>query len=190
MDTDVLMPMDDMETERTPQDFGLVTQRFDGSFVIELDRMPYHVPVGEAMYDEVLEYVTGHPDMVEVEPEPVPPTLEEVKVAKRKDIAKARWEAETKGVTLNDMTIDTGRESQGLITGAALQANMDPTYTCRWKTSTGFVELNAEMILAVATAVRQHVQACFDREAEKLAEIDAAQTPEAVEAITWEGGDS
>lgn len=81
-------------------------------------------------------------------------------------IADRRWQAEVAGITVNGMQVDTGRDSQALITGAALQATIDPAYTVRWKTGAGFVELNSQEIIGMATAVRAHVQACFDREAE------------------------
>ena len=80
------------------------------------------------------------------------------------------------------MAVATDRDSQALITGAALAAMLDSAYVCRWKTPSGFVELTAEQIIAVAQAVRAHVQACFDREAELLTEIDAGTlTPEMIE---------
>jgi len=69
--------------------------------------------------------------------------------------------------------------------GAALKAMQDSTYSCRWKTESGFVELTAPQILAIADAVRAHVQACFDREAELLPLIEAAESQEELNAITW-----
>ncbi|GHV42551.1 hypothetical protein FACS1894187_24840 [Synergistales bacterium] len=121
------------------------------------------------------------------EPEIAPPTLEEAKIAKLSEIAAARFAAETGGVVINGngISIDTSRESQALITGAALQATIDSAYSCRWKTTNGFVEFTSEMILAVAVAVRQHVQACFDREADLSELVDAAATVEEIEAVTW-----
>lgn len=117
---------------------------------------------------------------------PPPPTpLSELKAAKKAEIAQARYNAEIAGVTINGVSIKTDRESQGLITGAALQALQDPTYTCNWKTENGFVMLMAEQIQGVAVAVRQHVQACFDREAELLPLIEAAESPEELEEIMW-----
>ena len=83
-------------------------------------------------------------------------------------IAARRYVAETAGTTIEGMPIDTGRDSQGLITGAAVQALIDPAYSLHWKTSAGFVELTREQILGVASAVRAHVQACFNREAALL----------------------
>lgn len=79
-------------------------------------------------------------------------------------IAARRYEAEVSGVVFGGMRIDSGRDSQGLITGATLASVLDPSYICNWKTPEGFVELNAAMLAAVSQAVRTHVQACFDRE--------------------------
>jgi len=43
----------------------------------------------------------------------------------------------------------------------------------RWKTSEGFVDLTADQVLAVADAVSEHVQACFDREDALLGAVNA-----------------
>ncbi|MBQ9526257.1 MAG: DUF4376 domain-containing protein [Fretibacterium sp.] len=118
-------------------------------------------------------------------PAPEPPTLEELKAQKREEIAAARYAAEVAGVTVGNMKIRTDRESQALITGAALAAMDNPEYTCRWKTEEGFVTLDAATVLSVARTVRAHVQACFDREAELAAQIDAAATAEDVEKIRY-----
>jgi len=114
-----------------------------------------------------------------------PMTLDEAKAAKKAEIAAARYAAEIAGVTVGGFTVRTDRESQALITGAALKATQDATYTCRWKTESGFVTLDAATIIAVADAVRSHVQGCFDTEYAKCVLIDAAETVEDVEAIVW-----
>lgn len=108
-------------------------------------------------------------------------SLEALKEAKTAEIAAARYAAEIAGVN----GIRTDRESQSLITGAALKASMDSTYSCRWKTEAGFVTLTAAQIIAVADAVRAHVQSCFDREAELLPLIESAGTQAELDAINW-----
>ena len=107
------------------------------------------------------------------------------KAAKKAEIAAARYAAEVAGVTVGGVPVRTDRESQALITGAALKATQDATYTCRWKTESGFVTLDAATIIAVADAVRSHVQGCFDAEDAKCVLIDAAQTVEDVEVVLW-----
>ena len=97
------------------------------------------------------------------------------------EIAAARYNEEIAGIN----GIRTDRESQGLITGAALKAMQDSTYTCKWKGIDGFVTLNATQIIAIADAVRAHVQSCFDHEAELLPLIAAATTEAELDLITW-----
>lgn len=113
----------------------------------------------------------------------VVPSLEELKAEKRAEIAAARYDAEIAGVSVNGVTIDTGRDSQALITGAALAAMLDDDYSLNWKTEAGFIHLTAPEIIAVAQSVRAHVQRCFDREGELVALVDAAQTTEELDAI-------
>lgn len=115
------------------------------------------------------------------------PTLDEQKLQKKAEIAAARYEVETAGVTVNNVLIDTGRDSQALITGAALAAILDGDYSLNWKTANGFIHLTAPDIIAAAQAVRAHVQACFDREAELCALVDAAESAEALDeiVISW-----
>ena len=104
-----------------------------------------------------------------------------VKENKYTEIAAARYNEEIAGIN----GIRTDRESQGLITGAALKAIQDSTYTCKWKGIDGFVELTAPQIIAVADSVRAHVQSCFDHEAELLPLIEAATTEAELDLITW-----
>lgn len=80
-------------------------------------------------------------------------------------IAARRYKAETSGITLNYIQISTEDRSKLLINGAALEATIDPEYTMQWRTPSGFVTLTASEVIAIARAVRAHVQACFDREA-------------------------
>ena len=115
------------------------------------------------------------------------PTIDELKTQKKAAIAAARYEREIAGVTVNGVLIDTGRDSQALITGAALAAVIDSGYSLNWKTTAGFIHLSAPEIISVAQAVRAHVQSCFDREGELVALVDAAQSAEDLDSIviTW-----
>ncbi len=136
----------------------------------------------DALLAEVLSVWGGTPT-VEDEPAPPPLTFDELKEQKKAEIAASRYTRETAGTTVNSILIDTGRDSQALITGAALAAVIDDSYSLNWKTSAGFIHLTAPEIIAVAQAVRAHVQSCFDREGELVAQVDAAQTAEELDAI-------
>lgn len=100
-------------------------------------------------------------------------------------IAARRYEAEVGGLVLNGMQIDTDDRSKLLINGAALEATIDPAYMMQWKTPGGFIELTAQQVIGIARAVRAHVQACFDREAELLAALDAGTLTAAMLNEGW-----
>lgn len=103
----------------------------------------------------------------------------------KRQIADRRYTEETKGITLGGMKIDTGRDSQGLITGATLASVLDPAYVCNWKTPLGFIQLDAAALATVSQAVRTHVQSCFDREATLLAALSASTYTEAMLNTGW-----
>lgn len=102
--------------------------------------------------------------------------LDQVRARKLADLASYRYGKEVGGIN----GFATDRESQGLITGAALAATLDPAYTVDWKGAGGWVTLNATQLLAAAQAVRSHVQACFSNEKAHALAIGALTTAQAV----------
>jgi len=116
----------------------------------------------------------------------VAPTFEDLRNRKYREIATARYNAEIAGATINGVSIKTDRETQAVLTAACLQAYIDSGYSLNWKTGDGtFVSLPAEKIMAFGTAVRQHVQGCFDHEAELLPLIEAATTEAELDVVKW-----
>lgn len=100
-------------------------------------------------------------------------------------ISNKRYEYETKGISVNGVNIDTGRDSQSLITSAALAALIDKTYVCRWKTSSGFITLDSEALLKISQEMRKYVQACFDREEELVNAVMDGTYTEALLIVGW-----
>ena len=97
-------------------------------------------------------------------------------------IAARRFQAETGGVIVEGIQVNTERDSQALLTGAAFAASLDPEYQIKWKAATGFVDLTSQQIIGVASAVRAFVQASFDREAVLLGAVaDGSITTEMLE---------
>lgn len=112
-------------------------------------------------------------------------TLAGRKVAKLQELAEARWQEETSGITLGESRINTARGDQAMINGAWAFAQANPDTTIRFKGASGWQDLDAAQIEVIAKAVGAHVQACFAREGELAALTEAAETVEAVEAIEW-----
>lgn len=102
-------------------------------------------------------------------------------------IADRRWKAEVGGIDVGGIHVDTDDRSKLLINGAAVEAMLDPEYVMSWKTPGGFVELTAAEVITVARAVRAHVQACFNREAELLTALDGQTLTPAMLEEGWPG---
>jgi hypothetical protein len=112
------------------------------------------------------------------------PTLDEVRARKLAELAGLRWEKETGGTVFNGMPVATDAVSQTKYIGAVVGVQIDPNAVINWKMADGtFVPLDAQAITAVAMAVRAHVQACFDNEAELKAQIEAATTADQISAV-------
>jgi hypothetical protein len=117
------------------------------------------------------------------------PTLEEARASKFSALASRRWQAETGGTTFNGLPLSTDAVSQTKYVGALVGAQIDPNATLKWKMADGsFVTLDAQTITAVAMAVRAHIQACFDREAELRTLVQAAASKAELEAIDINAG--
>ena len=105
------------------------------------------------------------------------PTLAELKADAQSRLASRRWQAETGGMMFNGTPVATDDRSKALIYGARGRS-------VKFKTASGqFAPLSASETEALADAVADHVQACFDRESDLLDAINAAETVEELEAV-------
>lgn len=116
-------------------------------------------------------------------------TVRQAKQDRLAELAALRWQKETSGVSFAGVAFATDATSQTKYLSAALAAQMDPALSLMWKAKDGnFVRLSAAELAQLAALVRAHVQACFDREAELRAAIEAADTPDAVKAVVINTG--
>jgi len=146
--------------------------------VVEISREAYEsLLLGQAMGKRIVAHNSGQPMLLE----PAAPD----EAALRRVISTRRFLAETKGVEVDGIMYATSRDSQALMSNVVHAAMLDNSYCCNWKTLEGFIELNAEQILAIASGVRAHIQACFDREAELLAHLDAGTYTESMLDEGW-----
>ena len=143
---------------------------------------------GEEFYlncpDTATHIINNEP--VTITPEVVPPTLEEAKAAKLAELASARYTEEIGGIVVGSVTIATGRESQAMMTGAYVSLKQGLMQSVNWKGDDGWVTATLTEIEPIAQAVSQHIQACFTKESQLAAQVAAAETVEAVNAIVWQ----
>lgn len=107
------------------------------------------------------------------------PTADDLKI-RRELIANKRFEVETGGIEIGSVKIPTNRETQQVLTAMYVRAVADSGYTVKFKSENGFVDLMSEQIIAIASAVHDHVQQSFNRESELLVRLSNGEsiTPE------------
>lgn len=172
-------------------DLDQIIKRVDGTFEITLNGMPYHVIPPDPLFPEVSAYAEAHPEVVVPEQSPTPPTLEEVKASKRGELMAMRDGLIAAGFDWNGHHYPLSPELSGdmLIKLTAMQMLPPPTeYVYQWKDTTGVYRNigNAEAFKTFCAAALGYGEALFARERMLQELVEAAETVEAVQAISWE----
>jgi hypothetical protein len=118
---------------------------------------------------------------------PPPPTLEEAKAAKLKEINAAKWAAVEGGeVEYENLHFHTDSASQGLLASAVTMHQAIGTLPQVWKAKDGYLPITSVTQLTdIGALVAAFVEAQFEKEFQLAANVNAAETVEDVEAITW-----
>lgn len=111
------------------------------------------------------------------------PELATIKARAVSELSMHRRAKIDAGFAYNGMNVPCDAESQRSYTAAYVLANDFPDTVRKWKLPSGFVELDAAAIKAIAKAAADYVQACFDEQAALVAQVDAATDAEGVEAV-------
>jgi len=115
-----------------------------------------------------------------------PRTLDDLKAQQWETIKAARTQAEYGGFTWDGSTFDSDAISQARLTGAVQLAQLNPALALDWTLASNTVRtLSAADLTAVGVALGVHVSTQFTKGQTLRAQIDAATTKEAVEAIVW-----
>lgn len=121
----------------------------------------------------------------------IEPTLEELKLKKRAEINHLRDVSEQNGFEYMGKTFDSDVVSCIRIQGAAQSmqalAMTEETPTITWTTKdNSTVELTAQELLGLSVALAEWSNTCHQKATALKAKIDAAQTAEELELITWD----
>jgi hypothetical protein len=87
------------------------------------------------------------------------------------------------GFDFGGLTVPCDDESQRVYTAAYVLAKDFPDMKRKWKMPSGFVELGATELQQLAILASQHVQACFDWQAEQAALVEATKDVAEIDAI-------
>lgn len=111
--------------------------------------------------------------------------LESIKGHFKQIVANERYRKENMGTTANVqgqiVTVDTSRENRNTLVQAFLL--MSNTDTINWKFPEGFITLSYSEIESVVATGALYIQAQFDWEVAKNAELDACTSVEEIKAV-------
>lgn len=100
---------------------------------------------------------------------PVPTKAQLVDYAKLR-----RWKKEIGGIVFAGIPIATDDRSQQKIIGARVAADADPQWSTVWNGSdNGLYPVNATAMVAISTAVHDHVNSCFTVYAAVISDIES-----------------
>lgn len=116
------------------------------------------------------------------------PTLDELKSKKRAEINQARDAAEQGGFEYLGKTFDSDQISAQRISMAAQAMALAPEgTTITWTTQdNSTIDLTAQELVGLVVALATWSNTCHQKATTLKAQIDAAQTAEELELITWE----
>lgn len=112
--------------------------------------------------------------------------LETAKRLKLEELAAARWKAETGGMNFFGVPIATDDRSKSLLFAAYGEAMANPAFVDRWKGADGvFRPVDATTVIGLYNALREHVAACFAKEAALLDLLAGCKNKEEIAGISW-----
>ena len=108
--------------------------------------------------------------------------------ARKTELASIRWQHQTSGIVVDDVSLRTDRDS--LIDLREIADRSSGEFPLSYKATTGFVKLaTKEQATKYANAQKAHIQACFEHEATLTAKITSLKdNAEALAALDLEKG--
>lgn len=120
-----------------------------------------------------------------------PPTLDELKARKKREITAARNAAIAAGTTWRTHAVDADEDAQRavsaqIVKSMAYQQMGRPVPDTPWRLRDGsYVTLSDADVWDLSQAIEAHVSGCYAREAALAAQIEAASGAEQLDAVNW-----
>lgn len=129
------------------------------------------------------------PIWADIPPPPSPPSLEEVKAARKTEATAMREQARARGVVFGEARLAAMPEDQGAYGDAITYLGWEPEGAIlKWKAASGWIELDLPALRAAAEAVGDFIEALFEIEHNHHAAIDALTGVAAVQAYDVAAG--
>ncbi len=125
---------------------------------------------------------------------PVAVPLTQARAFALAQLAANRWKAQTAGITVGGVLVDTAAQSRALVASARAHADAQAAagtgpVSVAFKQSNGqFATLNQAQIDGIDAAFGAYLEACFANEAAIAAAVNAAPTVAAVQAVDLDTG--
>jgi hypothetical protein len=164
--------LQNLQTELDPIPVGLI----DLEWWPSVDVVPAFNPLTEVVDGEVL---TADPDVKTVLVAKIvrPMTVEEsvgVLAGRLADLSQLRHGKEVAGILIGEDAVDTDTLAQQRVAAVWIAMQIDPNREIDFKGKDGkFKKLKKGDIDVISSAIVNHVQACFTREAELIAALGA-----------------
>lgn len=112
-------------------------------------------------------------------------SIESIQNTLKAKVADNRWIKENKGITVTvqdtEISIDTSRGNRDIFIQKYLL--LSDNDTLQWKFAQAWLVLSKQDLGVIVNAINRYIQAQFDWEAEKIAEISSALTHEELDLI-------
>ena len=113
------------------------------------------------------------------------PSLEQAKAAKLAEIQNEKSRARDGGFLVDGALYDSDAAARVAYLELAMRLQSEPNFSTSWKATDGvWVTMDAALFAQVYAAGAAHVAACFAWQAARESEVAAAQTVEAVQAVS------
>lgn len=133
--------------------------------------------------------VNAAPGLYRQEFELTPRSIEEARTGLKARAGSKRWDVETGGVEIPGFgRVPTGLEDQNRVATSIQGMERTGLTEVDYKLPSGWARLTLDELVEVGRAITTHVEACFARERQLHAEIDAAGSIEELGMIDIDSG--
>lgn len=163
-------------------------KKLNGSFIIQINSLPYNTIEGDRYYSETSKLYETNPELFEIEQEVTDSTtLEDLKLQKNSQINMWRDHAKkNEGANYKDDIFDIDETSQNNLTSLIMMCQLKPDtiVTYRSKTNNNH-NFNCQELVELGLAVNNKIQEIYQKSWDLKEQVKIAENKEELGAIVW-----